>query len=274
LDRGGSTAGAAGINTAYEIAEQNLIRGGNNRVILGTDGDFNVGVSSQDELISLIESKRDKGIFLTVVGVGRGNLNDGMLEQVANHGNGTYEYIDNGDQAKKVFVDEYHKFYPAAKDVKVQVEFNPEVVDSYRLIGYENRLLENEDFEDDEKDAGEISIGQNITALYEIKPATSGPAFRTTPTFKIQFRYKRPDEDVSVPLTLEIFDDGTSFEASSEHMRFTSSVAGFGLLLRNSKYKGSLQYDDVLNWTERALTFDPHHRRAAFREVVKQAADL
>ena len=274
LGSGGSTAGAAGINTAYEIATANLIPDGNNRVILGTDGDFNVGISNQEELISLIESKRDAGIFLTVVGVGRGNLNDGMLEQVANHGNGTYEYIDSYEQAKKVFVDEYHKFYPAAKDVKVQVEFNPAVVDSYRLIGYENRVLNDEDFEDDEKDAGEISIGQNITALYEIKPASGGPDFRTAPTFTIQFRYKEPDADISIPLTLEIFDEGTSFEAASEHMRFTASVAGFGLLLRNSNYKGSLSYDKILEWTANTMTYDPFARRAAFRDLVKTAQKL
>jgi Ca-activated chloride channel family protein len=197
-----------------------------------------------------------------------------MLEQVANHGNGTYEYIDDLEQAKKVFVDEFHKFYPAAKDVKVQVEFNPMLVESYRLIGYENRLLEKDEFEDDKKDAGEVSLGQNITALYEIKPAEGGAALRMNPTFTIQFRYKEPDADTSIPLSLEIFDDGVSFEESSEHMRFTASVAGFGMLLWESKYTGTLTYNDIVDWTGSALTFDPHNRRAAFREVVKKAAQL
>ena len=274
LGSGGSTAGAEGIKTAYAIAEKNFIEGGNNRIILGTDGDFNVGPSSQEELVSLIESERDKGIFLTAIGVGRGNLNDGMLEQVADHGNGTYEYIDDLEQAKKVFVEEYHKFYPAAKDVKVQIEFNPLLVEAYRLIGYENRLLENRDFEDDKKDAGEISIGQNVTALYEIKPASDAMAFRTNPAFTIQFRYKLPDADTSVPLTLKVFDTGLSFEASSESMRFTSSVAAFGMLLRKSKYKGTVTYDQILQWTAGAMTFDPFNRRAAFANIVRRASQL
>lgn len=272
LGSGGSTAGAAGIITAYDLAEKNFLEGGNNRVILGTDGDFNVGVSSQEELVSLIESKRDKGIFLTTVGVGRGNYNDAMLEQVADHGNGTFEYLDDEEQARKVFVDEFHKFYPAAKDVKVQVEFNPMLVGAYRLIGYENRVLENEDFEDDKKDAGEISIGQNITALYEIRPAVNAPAFRMNPSFTIQFRYKQPDADTSIPLTLEVFDQGVLFRESSEHMRFTVSVAGFGMLLRSSKFKGTLTYENILQWSGGAMTFDPYNRRAAFRELVNQAA--
>ncbi len=274
LGSGGSTAGAEGIKTAYAIAEKNFIKTGNNRVILGTDGDFNVGVSNQDELVALIETERDKGIFLTTIGVGRGNLYDGMLEQVADHGNGTYEYIDDIDQAKKVFVDEYHKFYPAAKDVKVQIEFNPLLVEAYRLIGYENRLLEKEDFEDDKKDAGEISVGQNITALYEIKPATHAIAFRTDPAFTIQFRYKRPDADMSIPLSLQVFDRGVRFEDSSESMRFTSGVAAFGMLLRNSKYRGTVTYDNILQWTSGSMTFDPFQRRASFAEIVRKASRL
>jgi Ca-activated chloride channel family protein len=153
LGAGGSTAGAEGIITAYEIAQANFVEGGNNRIIVGTDGDFNVGPASQEEIVALIESKRDLGIFLTVVGFGTGNYNDALLEQLANNGNGTYEYIDQLEQAKKVFIYEYGKFYTVAKDVKVQVQFNPNLVHSYRLIGYENRLLDTEDFEDDEKDA-------------------------------------------------------------------------------------------------------------------------
>jgi Ca-activated chloride channel family protein len=270
----GSTAGAEGIITAYAIAEKNFIEGGNNRVILGTDGDFNVGISTQEELVKLIEAERDKGVFLTAIGVGRGNLNEGMLEQVADHGNGTYEYIDDINQAKKVFVDEYSKFYPAAKDVKVQVEFNPLLVASYRLLGYENRLLEDEDFEDDNKDAGEISIGQNVTALYEINPSSGASAFRADPAFTIKFRYKLPAQDTSIPLSLRVFDEGRSFTEASESMRFTASVAGFGMLLRHSTYKGSLSYDEVLKWTTAAMTFDPFGRRAGFAAVVRRAAQL
>ena len=156
LGSGGSTAGAEGIITAYKIAGENFIPKGNNRILLGTDGDFNVGISDRDELIKLIEEKRDNGIYLTVLGVGRGNLNDAALEQIADHGNGHYEYVDDLEQLRKVFIYEFSKFYTVAKDVKVQIEFNPELVQSYRLIGYENRILNEEDFEDDGKDAGEI----------------------------------------------------------------------------------------------------------------------
>lgn len=273
LGAGGSTAGAQGIITAYALAQKGFIEGGNNRVILGSDGDFNVGISSQEELVKLIEEKRDLGIFLTVLGVGRGNLNDGMMEQVADKGNGTYEYIDNLTQAERVFVDEFNKFYPAAKDVKVQVEFNKDLVQSYRLIGYENRKLENEDFEDDKKDAGEISDGQNITALYEIKPAAA-VQFRLSPTFTIKFRYKRPDENVSIPLDLAIYDVGHSFEASSEYMRFTAGVAGFGLMLRESSYKGNLTYDNILSWTGNLSLSDPHHLKAEFSSLVTKAKGL
>ncbi len=165
LGAGGSTAGAAGITTAYEIAQENFIKNGNNRVILGTDGDFNVGISSTDDLVKLIEEKRESGIYLTVLGVGGGNLNDHMMEQIANKGNGNYEYIDNAAEIQKVFVHEKSKFYTVAKDSKIQITFNPTMVDSYRLIGYENRKMKDEDFEDDKKDAGEIGAGQTITVL-------------------------------------------------------------------------------------------------------------
>ncbi|MCX2743042.1 von Willebrand factor type A domain-containing protein [Mangrovivirga sp. M17] len=273
LGAGGGTAGAEGIKTAYEIAQNNFIEGGNNRVILGTDGDFNVGVSSQDELVTLIEGKRDIGIFLTVLGVGRGNLNDGMMEQVANNGNGTYEYIDNVSQLLKVFVYDYGKFFTVAKDVKVQVEFNPLVVESYRLIGYENRLLNQEDFEDDTKDAGEIGANQNITALYEIK-TLSNPEFRIVPTFTIDFRYKKPDEDVSVPLELEIFDEGNSFQEASDYMKFTSGVASFAMLLRNSQYKGNATFNDVNTWVNSTNLTDQHNFKEEFTLLVDKAKSL
>jgi Ca-activated chloride channel family protein len=188
LGSGGSTAGVEGIITAYKIAQESFITGGNNRIILGTDGDFNVGISDREELVKLIEEKRESGIYLTVLGVGRGNLNDAALEQIANNGNGTYEYIDNLEQLKKVFIYEFDKFYAVAKDVKVQVKFNSSNVEAYRLMGYENRVLNEEDFEDDGKDAGEIGANQNITALYEIVPKNN-PQYRFVPTFTIDFRY-------------------------------------------------------------------------------------
>lgn len=272
LGSGGSTAGAQGIITAYEIAQENFIEGGNNRVILGTDGDFNVGPSSQEELIALIEEKRESGIFLTTLGVGTGNLNDGMLEQLADNGNGTYEYIDNLDQAKKVFVYEFGKLYTVAKDVKVQVAFHPEMVSEYRLIGYENRLLTEEEFEADSSDAGEIGAGQNITALYEIIPANSG--LEGIPSFTIDFKYKLPDSDTSLPLQLDIFDEGTAFNQASEHLRFTSSVAAFGMLLRESAFKGTTTYEQVLSWANGAKTYDPHDYRAEFLELVEKAKGL
>ena len=272
LSSGGSTAGAEGIITSYEIAQANFIEGGNNRVILATDGDFNVGVSSQEELVSLIESKRDLGIFLTVLGLGTGNLNDGAMEQIANHGNGNYEYLDNLNQCEKVFIHEYGKFLTVAKDVKVQVQFNPDAVSAYRLIGYENRLLNQEDFEDDQKDAGEIGSGQTITALYEIVPnAASGATLRQIPMFTIDFRYKNPDENEGQPLQLEIFDEGSSFEDASENMRFAASTTGLAMLLIDSKHKGALQYEQVIHWAQQASQYDPHGYRSEFVQLAERA---
>lgn len=273
LGAGGSTAGAKGITTAYEIAQQNLIKGGNNRIILGTDGDFNVGPSSQEELIKLIEEKRASGIFITVLGVGRGNLNDAALEQIADNGNGTYEYIDNLEQLKKVFIYDYNKFFTVAKDVKVQVEFNSENVESYRLIGYENRALSKEDFKDDKKDAGDIGSNQNITALYEIVP-TANIEFKSVKTFKIDFRYKMPDSDESIPLSLEIFDQGKSFNQSSDFMKFSASVASFSMLLTNSQYKGNSSYDAVSGWLNDTHLNDEHGFMSEFKTIVMKAKSL
>ena len=255
------------------LAEANFIQGGNNRVIMGTDGDFNVGPSSQDELITLIEEKRDLGIFLTVLGVGTGNYNEGTMEQIANHGNGTFEYIDNLDQARKVFVQEFQKFYTVAKDVKVQVAFNPDIVEQYRLIGYENRLLENEEFENDTTDAGEIGASQTITALYEIVPTTN-PNYLVVPTFNIDFRYKMPDEDTSIPLALEVKDEGNSFSNASENMRFAASAASFGLLLRDSDFAGNTSHDAIISWANSARTFDPFGFRQGFVDLVERAKTL
>ncbi len=273
LGSGGSTAGAEGIITAYEIAQENLIPDGNNRIIIGTDGDFNVGPSSFDELIKLIKEKRDLGIFLTVLGVGRGNLNDATLEQLANNGNGTYEYIDNLEQLKKVFVYDYNKFYTVAKDVKIQVAFHPEIVSSYRLIGYENRLLNTEDFEDDKKDAGEIGSNQNITALYEIVPKVF-PNLKSIPTFSIDLRYKEPNSAVSTPMELAIFDEGTNFKNASDFMKFTSSIAAYSMLVTDSPYKGSSDYNEVLNWLNATSLSDPHGFKAELITIIEKSSGM
>jgi Ca-activated chloride channel family protein len=267
LGAGGSTAGAAGITTAYEIAQENFIKGGNNRIILGTDGDFNVGIASVEELVKLIEEKRDSGIYLTVLGVGGGNLNDHMMEQIANNGNGNYEYIDNASEIQKVFVHEKSKFHTVAKDSKVQVTFNPDKVDSYRLIGYENRKLENEDFDDDKKDAGEIGAGQTITALYEVvlkKTDTEGQYA------KFDFRYKMLGSDVSQSLSTDVKEMPVEFTSASESTRFAIAVAGFGLLMRESEYRGSLSMEMVREMAGSALTFDPHGYRKEFVEMINR----
>jgi Ca-activated chloride channel family protein len=274
LGSGGSTGGEAGIRKAYDIASSNFIQGGNNRIILGTDGDFNVGVSSQDELIKLIEEKRDSRIYLTVLGVGRGNLNDAMMEQLADHGNGTYEYIDNEKQMEKVFIHDYTKFYTVAKDVKVQVKFNPEMVESYRLIGYENRMLSQEDFTDDKKDAGELGANQNVTAIYEIVPVGNAN-YKSAPTFTIDFRYKRPDSDVSVPTYLSIFDEGKEFDNSSDFMRFTAGVAAFSMVLTNSEFKGTANYNDILTWLSTTGSLrDDRGYKAEFKGLVEKVRGM
>ncbi len=219
--------------------------------------------------MKLIEEKRELGIYLTVLGVGRGNLNDAMLEQIADNGNGTYEYIDNLIQLKKVFIYDYSKFYTVAKDVKVQVEFNPENVKAYRLIGYENRVLNQEDFEDDKKDAGEIGANQNITALYEIVPNATANA-KSAPTFVIDFRYKKPDSEQSNPLRLDIFDAGKTFQQSSDFMRFSASVAAFSMLITKSEYKGSSSYPEVLNWLNTVKLRDEYGFKVEFKTLVEQ----
>lgn len=274
LGSGGSTAGAEGILTAYKIAELNFIEGGNNRIILGTDGDFNVGISNRDSLVKMIESERENGIFLSVLGVGRGNLNDAMMEQLANKGNGTYEYIDNVKQLQKVFLADKSKFYPVAKDVKVQVKFNKKIVESYRLIGYENRKLEKRDFKDDKKDAGEIGANQSITALYEIVPAKREESDLKESTFLIHFRYKLPDEEESQEMELEVSDTGKSFTESSEFMRFTASVASYSMLLSKSKFKGASSYKNVLKWLDSCDLSDEGGFKKEFYDIVMNTRTL
>ena len=273
LGSGGSTAGAQGIITAYEIAQQYQVASGNNRIVIGTDGDFNVGPSSQEELVNLIKEKRELGIFLTVLGVGRGNLNDAALEQIADSGNGTYEYIDSLEQLRKVFIYDYNKFFTVAKDVKIQVEFNPENVKAYRLVGYENRRLKQEDFTDDSKDAGEMGSNQNITALYEIVPS-GNPNNASIPAFTIDFRYKLSDADASTPLELEIFDNGNTFNQSSDFMKFTAATASFGMLLSDSQYKGASSYDSIISWLDSTTLNDEHGFKAQFKHLVQTAKGL
>lgn len=265
LGAGGSTAGAAGISAAYEIAQENYIPDGNNRVILGSDGDFNVGPSSTDELIELIEEKRESGIYLTVLGVGGGNLNDYMMEQIANKGNGNYEYIDNAKQIQKVFIYEFEKFYTVAKDSKIQITFNVNMVDSYRLIGYENRALNNEDFENDTIDAGEIGSSQTITALYELVLLDT---LNTDKYAQFDFRYKKPNETQSRLLTHDIGNIPKDIYESTENMRFAAAIGGFGLMMKQSEYKGTASKQLVLELGNSSTTFDPNNYRKEFNDLV------
>jgi len=265
LGAGGSTAGAAGIITAYEIAQENFIQDGNNRVILGSDGDFNVGPSSTDELVELIEEKRESGIYLTVLGVGSGNLNDHMMEQIANKGNGNYEYIDNADQIQKVFTHEFGKFFTVAKDSKIQLTFNENKVESYRLIGYENRSLENEDFENDSTDAGEIGSSQTITALYELVLANGS---ETEKFAQFDFRYKKPNASESQLIMYEVNDMPQNISNSSANMKFAAAVGGFGLMMKQSEYKGTVSKQMVLGLLGNSLSFDPFGYRQEFAELV------
>jgi len=271
LGSGGSTNGEGGIIQAYKQAEKNIIECGNNRVIVASDGGFNVGAINQEDLVSLIEEKRELGIFLTILGVG-GNVNEGLLEQIANNGNGNYEYLDNEDQLDKVFINEYNKFYTVAKDVKVQVSFNKNIVQSYRLIGYENRLLENDEFLDDTKDAGEIGADQSITALYEIIPTPN--LDKSPPAFNIEFRYKDPKSSISKGLTLDIKDKNTLFENASDRHRFASAVASYGLLLRDSQYKGNTSFEYIKKWAEDSKSHDLYGYKNEFIDLIDLANDI
>ncbi|NVO11597.1 MAG: von Willebrand factor type A domain-containing protein [Bacteroidales bacterium] len=282
LQAGGSTAGGEGINLAYSIAKQNFIKGGNNRVILATDGDFNIGASSDAEMVRLIEEKRKDGIFLSVLGVGMGNYKDSKMEKIADAGNGNYSYIDNLLEAKKVFGTElWGTLYTIAKDVKIQIEFNPSKVKAYRLIGYENRLLNKEDFNDDKKDAGEIGCGHTVTALYEIIPSDSEENISNVDPLEYQkqsivsesknmmtvkVRYKKPDEDVS-KLIVEKVETGKT--KISNNIRFASAVAEFGMLLRESEFKGTSSYETVLKRAKGSAGLDEFGYRADFIKMVE-----
>ncbi|WP_242447370.1 vWA domain-containing protein [Aurantiacibacter aquimixticola] len=262
LEAGGSTAGGAGLRLAYDVARSAFIEDGVNRVILATDGDFNVGISDRDALVEMIERERDSGITLTTLGFGTGNLNDAMMEQIANHGNGNYAYIDSAMEARKVLSDEMTStLFTIAHDVKVQVEFNPALVSQYRLIGYENRALREEDFDNDAVDAGEIGAGHQVTALYEIVPAgTPGwsrprryeaqpevPATRTDEMGFVQLRYKLPGEDrsrlIQRPLPTRLL---TGADRVRGDMAFASAVAAYGQLLRGDALLNGFDYDDAV----------------------------
>lgn len=292
LEAGGSTAGGAGIRLAYDVARRNHLRDGNNRIILATDGDFNIGVSSDAEMVRLIEEKREQGTFLTVLGFGMGNLKDSKLEKIADHGNGSYAYIDDIAEARKVLVTEMGgTLLTVAKDVKVQVEFNPARVRAYRLIGYENRLLANEDFDNDRKDAGEIGAGHTVTALYEIVPAGVEGTVEvrepgelryqrptrpvgTAPTNELAFvklRYKEPDGTTSRQLERAV---NAQLSTGSDDIRFAAAVAGFGMLLRDSEHRGSTSWDLVVALASDAMGEDGEGYRREFLELVNAARGL
>lgn len=290
LEAGGSTAGGEGIKLAYQEATAHFVKGGNNRVILATDGDFNVGASSDAALHRLVEEKRESGVFLSVLGFGMGNYKDNKMETMADKGNGNYAYIDNLLEAEKVFVKEFGgTLFTVAKDVKVQVEFNPKHVKAYRLIGYENRMLQNEDFNNDKKDAGDMGSGHTVTALYEIVPVgvessylsqidplkyqeikpTSATASGEMLTLKV--RYKAPDGDKSQLLEVPVTDRHVALEKTSDNFRFAAAVASFGLVLRNSPFRGTATYESILSLGKAALDQDTEGYRAEFLKLVKTA---
>ncbi len=284
LSAGGSTAGAAGIELAYRLAEKHFIEEGNNRVILATDGDFNVGVNSNKGLEKLIEEKRDKNIFLTALGFGMGNYKDAKLELLADKGNGNYAYIDELSEAKKVFVNEFGgTMFTIAKDVKIQVEFNPAKVSAYRLIGYENRMLAAEDFNNDRKDAGEIGSGHSVTALYEVIPVGVKSEFYNVDELKYQqgekltssgelltvkVRYKEPTGVRSRKLEIPLMPSDTRFESTSENFRWSASVAAFGMILRDSPYRNDVSVGEVRKWAQGARGEDIHGYRGEFMKLL------
>jgi Ca-activated chloride channel family protein len=292
LEAGGSTAGGAGIKLAYKTAKENFAKGGNNRVILCTDGDFNVGVSSDDDMERLIEEERKSGVFLTVLGYGMGNYKDSKMQKLADKGNGNHAYIDGMSEAKKVLVNEFGgTLFTIAKDVKLQIEFNPAKVQGYRLIGYENRMLAKEDFNDDKKDAGELGSGHTVTALYEVIPAGVKSDFlqkvdtlkyqsNITPLSKsshtdeimtVKFRYKAPDGDVSKLIEHPVTDKQISIAKTSDNFRFAASVAQFGMLLRNSEFKSNASFSDVLSLARKSKGNDDQGYRSEFIRLVESA---
>lgn len=293
LEAGGSTAGGDGIKLAYNIARERFNTSANNRVILATDGDFNVGVSSDGELLRLIERERESGVFLTVLGFGTGNIKDSKMELLADKGNGNYAYVDTIQEARKVLVSELGAtLNTIAKDVKVQVEFNPGRVQAYRLIGYENRLMRAEEFNDDKMDAGELGAGHSVTALYEIIPVgvraelhpVDGLKYQSrkvkadgisgNEVMTVKLRYKAPKGDTSELLARSVFDEDRDLASASENARFVASVAEFGMLLRDSKQKGQSSFEHCLALARDSLGDDPEGYRAEFISLVEKSAQL
>ncbi len=295
LDAGGSTAGGAGIKLAYKVAGENFMKKGNNRVILCTDGDFNVGESSDDAMERLIEQERKGGVFLTVLGYGMGNYQDAKMQKLADKGNGNHAYIDGISEAKKVLVNEFGgTLFTIAKDVKLQVEFNPSKVQGYRLIGYENRMLAKEDFNDDKKDAGELGSGHTVTALYEVIPVGVKSSFLqkvdtlkyqgnvqplsktsyTDEIMTVKFRYKAPDGEVSKLIEHPVKDNQIAIAKTSENFRFAAAVAEFGMLLRNSEFKSAASFDNVIALARKAKGTDEEGYRSEFIKLAESAQML
>lgn len=294
LSAGGSTAGGAGIKLAYQVAQAQYMTSGNNRIILATDGDFNIGASSNAEMERLIEKEREKGIYLSVIGLGMGNYKDDKMEILADKGNGNYAYIDNIQEAKKVFVHEFGgTLFTIAKDVKIQVEFNPVLVQSYRLIGYENRKLNDADFNDDKKDAGELGSGHTVTALYEIIPVgVANPFDKTIDSLKYQsnkvrkpakfanelmtvkLRYKRPRDTRSQLIVTTINNSETSWKETSNNFRWSSAVAAFGMLLRESKFSQQTDLSAILNIAKGAEGKDREGYRREFIKMISVSGFL
>jgi Ca-activated chloride channel family protein len=310
LQAGGSTNGAEGIQLAYSVAQKNFIKGGVNRVILATDGDFNVGVTSQGDLIRLIQEKARDGVFLSVLGVGTDNLKDSTMQKLADKGNGNYAYLDSLDEARKVLVQQVNgTLVTIARDVKIQVEFNPARVQSYRLIGYEKRVLRKEDFNNDKVDAGEIGAGHTVTALYEVVPvgATTDPAASIPPVDRLKYgtnepgtangsaardggsyngeshssemmtvklRYKKPDGDKSELLERVVTDSNAGFAKASPDFKFAAAAAEFGMLLRDSEHKGKASLGSVLEWAQEGKGADPNGYRQGFIDLVRKAQTL
>ena len=294
LQAGGSTAGGAGIKLAYQIAKDYFIEGGNNRVILATDGDFNIGESSDAAMERLIEEKRNEGVFLTVLGFGMGNYKDSKMEILADKGNGNYAYIDTMKEAEKVLKNEFGgTLFTIAKDVKIQVEFNPKNVQGYRLIGYENRVLKAEDFNNDKKDAGELGSGHTVTALYEIIPTgiesadlhsiddlkyQSNEVLTRTSNSKemaqVKLRYKQPDGDISKLIVRTVDNKATLWDKTSNNFRWASSVAALGMILRDSEFKGTATCDDVVSWAQEAKGSDKNGYRIEFIKMAQTCSLL
>jgi len=293
LEAGGSTAGGEGLKLAYAEAAKNFVKGGNNRIILATDGDFNVGESSNGGMERLVEEKREQGVFITVLGFGMGNIKDDKMELIADKGNGNYAYIDNLQEARRVLVREFGgTLFTIAKDVKFQIEFNPSNVQSYRLIGYENRLLNDEDFNDDKKDAGEMGSRHNVTVLYELIPAGSGEKLPSIDPLKyqrsdlnqdksnnnefltIKLRYKKPDGVTSMLLDQPVKGPVKELNSSSENLRFAAAVTEFGMILRSSEFKGNTTLDSTVSLANSARGADEEGYRAEFIRLVKTVRDM